>query len=234
MSSVSVKPYPPLDLRIETHDQSSGSAHVSIELSDRDLYCSDPVVIQADCTSPPWTELEMLYCGLTSTNRHLYTMLYENIPVGPVHFRMRMGSKEILEPNFYKQVVDKDGLISHVVESWVFGDFTTLTPTESERSPLFGHEMTPDQSPRASVSTGSSGAGYAPHGATERIPWRRHRRQPSISLPTPPLDPGDAPLEPIPEEPQDTVNVGDAALTKTEAATGERERKDSSFELISC
>lgn len=78
----------------------TGSAHVSIELLEMPL---GSVLIQADCTNPPWEEREMLYCGPTSTNKHLYTMLYESVDVSLVHFRMRSGSVQILEEDFYEQ-----------------------------------------------------------------------------------------------------------------------------------
>lgn len=201
MASTSLSKQPlRLDLRRETLNPGVGSAHVSIELPESIVSSSGTILIKADCTSPAWTEQAMLYCGLTSTNKHLYTMLYEKIPLGPVRFRMRAGSTPILESDFYKQIVDDDGKVSNVVESWVFGDFSTLTPTESERPPLLQHEQTQDSSPRSSVWSQSVDAEHVGVVTSSFEPWRRHRRQSAISLPSPPLSPGSLMLSTIKED----------------------------------
>lgn len=54
----------------------------------------------------------MLYCGQQSNGLFLYTMLYEDVPVGPVQFRVIVGGEPHLENEFYTQgAMNKSSLI---------------------------------------------------------------------------------------------------------------------------
>lgn len=76
-----------------------GSAHVSVELESGD----EPVLIEADCTSPPWQEQLMTCCGQQPSGKYLFTMLYEDVPVGPVKFRMWTGEALHHDHDFYER-----------------------------------------------------------------------------------------------------------------------------------
>lgn len=207
-----------------------GSAHVSVEIREEELQYSGPVMIQADCTDPPWMDQEMLYCGRTSTSRHLYTMLYDNISTRPVHFQMRAGEQAVVEPTFYEQCRERDGSISHVVEPWAVLDSGMLTPTESERPPLLPHERVLGHASRASVSSDpSSLQGKGPAFKTHES-WRRHRRQASVSItqPLPSIESDRARLTSIVEE-METATI-DSVSHKP--LSQKDHRKDSGMELV--
>jgi hypothetical protein len=75
-----------------------GSAHVSVELDEE----QKSVCIQSECTEVPWQDHYMIHCGIQANGKHLYTMLYDDVPVGPVLFRMSVGDKEHFESDFYE------------------------------------------------------------------------------------------------------------------------------------